>query len=131
MFVGVIERFSPLHKASGRNLSKIRKYFESEEAARARSAANARLAKRQVADIIPPVRHRDDYTDRAWRKSRLAARILLRKEAGRMTARDHRIAAQLSRDAEVTNRLIQQGFYYLGIGTRKHELDQHLGLVER
>lgn len=41
-----------------------------------------------------------------------------------MTARDRRIAAQLSRDAEVTNRLIQQGLYFLGIGTRKHELDQ-------
>lgn len=48
-----------------------------------------------------------------------------------MTARDLRIAAQLSRDHEVTNRLIQQGLYFLGIGTRKHEFDQHLGLVER
>lgn len=48
-----------------------------------------------------------------------------------MTARDCRLAAQLSRDAEVTNRLIQQGLYYLGIGARKHEFDQRLGLVER
>ena len=77
------------------------------------------------------MRHRDDYTDRAWRKSRLAARILLRKEAGQMNGRDRRIAAQLSHDQEVTNRLIQQGLYYLGIGTRKHEFDQRLGLVER
>jgi hypothetical protein len=77
------------------------------------------------------VRHRDDYTDRPWRKSRLAARILLRKETGRLTARDRRVAVQLSRDKEVTNRLIQQGLYYLGIGARKHEFDQHLGLVER
>ena len=69
------------------------------------------------------------YTDRAWRKSRLAARILLRKEAGRLTARDERLAKTLSQDAEVTNRLIQQGLYYLGIGTRKHEFDRHLGLV--
>ena len=71
------------------------------------------------------------YTDRAWRKSRLAARILLRKEAGRMTARDRRLAKVLSRDSEVTNRLIQQGLYYLHIGTRKHEFDRRLGLVER
>jgi len=70
------------------------------------------------------------YTDRAWRKSRLAARILLRKEAGRMTMRDRRVAQVLSRDGEVTNRLIQQGLYYFHIGTRKHEFDQRLGLVE-
>lgn len=48
-----------------------------------------------------------------------------------MTARDRRIATQLSRDAEVTNRLIQQGLYYLRIGTRKHEFDQRLGLVHK
>ena len=77
------------------------------------------------------MRHRDDDTDRAWRKSRVAARILIRKANGRMNARDRRIAAQLSRDEGVTNRLIQQGLYYLGIGTRKHEIDRRLGLVER
>jgi hypothetical protein len=71
------------------------------------------------------------YTDRPWRKSRLAARILLRKEAGRMTPRDRRLAKILSQDAEVTNRLIQQGLYYLGIGTRKHEFDRRLRLVDR
>lgn len=48
-----------------------------------------------------------------------------------MTARDRRIARQLSQDAEVTNRLIQQGLYFLGIGNRKHEFDRRLGLVER
>ncbi len=70
------------------------------------------------------------YTDRAWRKSRLAARILLRKEAGRMSPRDRRLARILSQDTEVANRLIQQGLYFLGIGTRKHEFDRNLGLVE-
>ena len=70
------------------------------------------------------------YTDRAWRKSRLAARLLLRKESGRITARDRRLATILSQDAEVTNRLIQQGLYFLHIGTHKHEFDQRLGLVE-
>jgi len=77
-----------------------------------------------------------DDTDRPWRKSRLAARILFRKEAGRMTARDQRIGRLLAQDPEVTNRLIQQGIYsirYQGrrIGDRKHEFDQNLGLVAR
>lgn len=47
-----------------------------------------------------------------------------------MTMRDRRVAQVLSRDGEVTNRLIQQGLYYFHIGTRKHEFDQRLGLVE-
>lgn len=45
-----------------------------------------------------------DDTDRPWRKSRLAARILFRKEAGRMTARDQCIGRRLAQDPEVTNR---------------------------
>jgi hypothetical protein len=71
------------------------------------------------------------YTDRPWRKSRLAARLLLRKAGGRMSARDRRIALALSQDDEVTDRLIQQGLYYLGVGYRKNELDRTLGLVAR
>lgn len=71
------------------------------------------------------------YTSRPWRKSRLAARLLLRKAAGRFTERDRRIARLLSQDEEVTDRLIQQGLYYLGIGQQKNELDCSLGLVER
>src|SRR5713226_6130072 len=47
-------------------------------------------------------------TGRAWRKSRVAARLLIRKEAGRMSRRDRELARQLSQDPEVTNRLIQQ-----------------------
>ena len=77
------------------------------------------------------MRHRDDDTNRAWRKSRLAARILLRKAAGRMNARDCRFAKMLAADKEVSNRLIQQGLYFLGIGNRKHEFDRQLGLVDR
>lgn len=63
---------------------------------------------------------------RAWRKSRLAARILLRKEAGRLQPRDMGLARRLSQDPEVTNRLIQQALYYLGVGPRKHALDRKL-----
>lgn len=64
--------------------------------------------------------------DRAWRKSRMAARLLLRKEARPLCPRDQALARQLSRDPEVSNRLIQQALYCLGIGHRKHEFDQKL-----
>ena len=65
-------------------------------------------------------------TGRAWRKSRVAARLLIRKEAGRMSRRDRELARQLSQDPEVTNRLIQQALYFLGIGPRKHAFDRKL-----
>ena len=91
---------------------------------------------RKAGHTESPMRIPGDDTDRPWRKSRLAARILFRKEAGRMTARDQRIGRLLAQDPEVTNRLIQQGIYsirYQGrrIGDRKHEFDKNLGLVAR
>jgi hypothetical protein len=46
--------------------------------------------------------------DPSWRKSRIAARILLRKEAGTLTPRDRRLAPILARDNGVTDRLIEQ-----------------------
>jgi hypothetical protein len=64
--------------------------------------------------------------NRAWRKSRLAARVLIRQEAGRMTKRDRLLAEKLGTDVEVTNRLIQQALYYLGIGPRKNAFDRKL-----
>jgi hypothetical protein len=64
--------------------------------------------------------------DKAWRKSRLAARLLIRKEAGRLNARDQALARRFSKDPEVTNRLIQQALYFLGIGPRKHAFDRKL-----
>ena len=64
--------------------------------------------------------------DRAWRKSRLAARLLLRREARPLRTREQRLARELARDPEVTNRLIQQALYFLGIGPRKHEFDRKL-----
>jgi hypothetical protein len=65
-------------------------------------------------------------SDTAWRKSRLAARLLLRKEAGRLRPREQALARRLSGDPEVTNRLIQQALYFLGIGPRKHAFDKKL-----
>jgi len=63
--------------------------------------------------------------DRAWRKSRIAARLLYRKAQGALRPRDQSLARKLSVDPEVENRLIQQALYYLG-GARKHELDRKL-----
>lgn len=62
--------------------------------------------------------------DTAWRKSRLAARLLIRKEFPLLRPREQALARLLSRDSEVTNRLIQQALYYLGVGQRKHAFDQ-------
>ncbi|HEV2694960.1 MAG TPA: hypothetical protein VG347_18850 [Verrucomicrobiae bacterium] len=64
--------------------------------------------------------------DTAWRKSRLAARLLLRKESRPLRPREQALALQLSQDSEVTNRLIQQALYFLGIGPRKYDFDQKL-----
>ncbi|MSU57777.1 MAG: hypothetical protein EXS35_06275 [Pedosphaera sp.] len=64
--------------------------------------------------------------DGAWRKSRLAARLLIRRESRPLRPREQALARRLSQDPEVTNRLIQQALYFLGIGPRKHAFDQKL-----
>ena len=64
--------------------------------------------------------------DGAWRKSRVAARLLIRKESRPLRPREQTLARRLSRDSEVTNRLIQQALYFLGVGPRKHAFDQKL-----
>lgn len=52
-------------------------------------------------------------TNRCWRKARIAARLLLKKERQPWTARDRSLAAQLHDDPGVTNRLIDQAVKYL------------------
>gem|GEM_PF-2468863 len=47
----------------------------------------------------------------AWRKSRIAARILRREERGKLTARDIRIGRALGQDQAVSPRLINQAFH--------------------
>jgi hypothetical protein len=64
--------------------------------------------------------------DTSWRKSRLAARLLLRREAGALGPRDRALARRLASDPDVNNRLIQQALYFFGIGPRKHEFDKKL-----
>ena len=46
--------------------------------------------------------------DPCWVKSRIAARILLRRQTGRLQARDFRLARRLAEDPGVTDRLIGQ-----------------------
>lgn len=49
--------------------------------------------------------------DTCWRKARIAARILLREEAGTLTARDVALGHKLAEDKGVTARLIDQALY--------------------
>ena len=49
--------------------------------------------------------------DTSWRKSRIAARILLREEAGKLTPRDVALGRKLALDKGVTPRLIDQALY--------------------
>jgi hypothetical protein len=46
--------------------------------------------------------------DPSWTKARIAARILMRQQAGRVLPRDARFAKQLADDPGVTDRLIDQ-----------------------
>ncbi len=63
--------------------------------------------------------------DRCWRKSRIAARILLRAEAGRLTERDLRLAKVLAQDRGVTSRLIDQAIH--GFRGRQYRLARERG----
>lgn len=51
--------------------------------------------------------------NQAWRKSRIAARLWLKKQVGQWNDRDRRLAARLATDPAVTNRLIDQAVKYL------------------
>lgn len=51
--------------------------------------------------------------DRFWKKSRIAARILLKKKRGPLAPRYIRLAQKLADDPEVSNRLIAQGLRWL------------------
>jgi hypothetical protein len=50
-------------------------------------------------------------SDACWRKSRLAAPILLREQAGKLTPRDVALGRKLAADPGVTPRLIDQALY--------------------
>ncbi len=55
------------------------------------------------------IKERQPLVDPWWRKARIAARLLTKREAGlAWSARDRRLARQLAGDPGVTNRLIDQ-----------------------
>ena len=84
------------------------------------------VAKRGWLHYCLPMNLKAGKADTAWRKSRLAARLLLRREARPLRPRELALARRLQQDAEVTNRLIQQALYFLGFASRKHAFDQKL-----
>ena len=71
-----------------------------------------------VLDVNQPT-HRPNA---GWRKSRIAARILLREEAGKLTKRDVALGKKLAADKGVTPRLIDQAIH--GIRGRKFRLER-------
>ena len=59
-----------------------------------------------------PTRQRERLMDPWWRKARIAARLIQKKEAGQpWTARDQRLAKLLANDPGVTNRLLDQAWW--------------------
>jgi hypothetical protein len=57
---------------------------------------------------------RKDFESPIYRKSRLAARLILKARSRRpLSPRQRRVAASLAKDADVTPRLIQQGINQL------------------
>ena len=53
----------------------------------------------------------DRLMDPYWRKARIAARLLIKREDGNSwSARDRRLATRLSSDRGVTNRLLDQAY---------------------
>lgn len=49
--------------------------------------------------------------DPYWRKARIAARLLIKREDGKLwSARDRRLATRLAEDPGVTNRLLDQAY---------------------
>jgi hypothetical protein len=57
--------------------------------------------------------------DPCWRKNRLAARILLRRNNGRLRDRDIRVARCLQHDSAISNRLIDQALNSLQVKNQR------------
>ena len=59
----------------------------------------------------------EEKINKCWRKARIAARLLVKKESRPWNARDRALAAEFARDPGVTNRLIDQAIH--GLRARK------------
>ena len=57
--------------------------------------------------------------DPCWRKNRLAARILLRRQNGALRDRDIRVARMLQFDSAPSNRLIEQALNSILVTSRQ------------
>ena len=71
--------------------------------------------------IIPMIDRETKRIAQAWRKSRIAARLLLREDEGRLSSRDVALGKVLAADPAVTPRLIQQALD--GFHAYRHQLD--------
>lgn len=60
--------------------------------------------------------------DPCWVKSRIGARILLRAEAGKLTARDIRLARRFGNDRGVEDRLLDQALANIRVEKRRRGL---------
>ena len=64
--------------------------------------------------------------DPYWRKARIAARLLLKREGRSWNERDRRLAARLADEPGVTNRLIDQAISFTRARTNGYRLlDKH------
>lgn len=70
---------------------------------------------------------REPLIDPWWRKARIAARLIHKREAGQpWSARDRRLARRFAEDPGVTNRLIDQAWWSIRARRRNG-----YGLMER
>lgn len=60
--------------------------------------------------------------DLCWVKSRIGARILLRAEAGKLTARDLRLAQRFGADRGVEDRLLDQALANIRVEKKRRGL---------
>ena len=76
---------------------------------------------------IPVEPTHEPLIDPWWRKARIAARLIHKREAGQpWSARDRRLARRLAEDPGVTNRLIDQAWWSIRARRRNG-----YGLMER
>ena len=76
---------------------------------------------------IPVEATREPLIDPWWRKARIAARLIHKREAGQpWSARDRRLARRFAEDPGVTNRLIDQAWWSIRARRRNG-----YGLMER
>jgi hypothetical protein len=84
------------------------------------ATASAQLTSRGSARILSTVEWilNSMQRDSSWVKARIAARILVRRQSGRVSTRDARLAQRLAHDPGVTDRLIDQALASICAGRK-------------